>query len=63
MSVLEAIHLAVSRVICFVVRHFRWLFWLSISAETVFSQYKVHFVNQRVIFLIFFCQLIATYLV
>ncbi len=50
----------VSRVNCFDVRHFLWLFWLSVSAESVFSQYKVDFVNQCVIF--FVCQLIATYL-
>jgi hypothetical protein len=31
-----------------------WLFWLSVLAESVFSQYKVDFVNQCVIFFIFF---------
>jgi hypothetical protein len=53
---IEAIHLVVSRVNCFDVHHCRWLFWLSLSAESGVSQYKVDFVNQCVIFfLIFFC--------
>jgi|688.fasta_scaffold1315123_1 hypothetical protein len=57
---IEAIHLAVSRVNCFDIRHFVLLFWLSVSAERLFSKYKVDFVYQCVIFLIFFlCQLIA----
>ncbi len=61
---LEAIHLAVSRGNCFDGRHLRWLFGFSVWAETMFSQYKVDFVNLCVIFFNFcLCQLIATYLV
>jgi hypothetical protein len=59
----ETIHLAVSRVNFFDVRHVCWLFQLSVLAESVFSRYKFDFVNQCVIFLNFvLCQLIATYL-
>jgi hypothetical protein len=51
---IEAIHIAVLRVNCFDVRHFLWLFMscfaLSVFAEGVFSQHKVDFVNQFVIF-------------
>ncbi|KZR95980.1 Uncharacterized protein APZ42_009938, partial [Daphnia magna] len=55
---IEAIHIAVSRVNCFDVRHFLWLFMscfaLSVLAESVISQYKADFVNQCLIFFNFF---------
>ncbi len=55
-SGIEAIHIAVSRVNCFDVRHFLWLFLscfaLSVWAESVFSRYIVDFVDQC---LFFFC--------
>jgi hypothetical protein len=51
LSLIEAIHLAVSRVNCFDLRHILPLFWLSVLAESLFSQYKVDFVYQCVILL------------
>jgi hypothetical protein len=50
-STIEAIHLAVSRVNCFDVRHFVPLFCVvCIGWKCFFFQYKVDFVNQCVIF-------------
>ncbi len=53
---IEAIHIAVSRVNCFDVRHFLLLFLsrfaLSVWAESVFSRYIVDFVDQC-LFIIF----------